>query len=142
MKGFTSLVFLTGALLGAGCAAQAPATSTGTSAGHEDVAAAASAAPPAATNQQQPVSLKSQSASTAPQKDDPTDGYDRVVVEGKELFCRTEATPGTRIRNKVCRTRAELEAQQEAAKQYIDSAQRNAGATGAGQPAMLPGGPY
>jgi hypothetical protein len=141
MKGFTSLVFLTGILLVVGCAAQAPATSMGTSPGHEGVAGAASAAPQAA-GQQQPVSLTSQSASTARQKDDATLGYDRVVVQGKELFCRTEATPGTRITTRICRTRAQLEAQQEAARQYIDSAQRNAGASGTGQPAMLPAGPY
>jgi hypothetical protein len=139
MKHFTSLVILMGASLAAGCAAQAPATSTGTSTGGEGVAAAASAASPATATSPQTASLTSQSASTASEKDDDaTQGYQRVVVEGKELFCRSEAEPGTRIKNRVCRTRAEVEAQQEAARQYIDAAQRSAGATGTGQPA----GPY
>jgi hypothetical protein len=142
MKHFTNLVILMGASLVVGCASQAPVTSSGTGSGGEGVAATASAQ--AATAQPQSASLTSQTASVAAQKDDDaTRGYQRVVVEGQELFCRREAAPGSRITSRVCRTRAELEAQQEAARQYIDSAQRGAGATGTGQPANMPAaGPY
>ena len=135
--GFTGLVSVSfaGAALILGCATQTPSTATATSPGGAPPATAASLA-----NTNQPAaSPTAQSTSTANDKDDAaTLGYDRVIVQGKPLYCRMEATPGTRITKKVCRTKEELDAEQAAAQQYIDSAQRNSGATGTGQPA----GPY
>ena len=132
---FNGLVSLAGIALLLGCATQAPSTSAGTSPGGAPAGAAASLA-----NTNQPAaSPTAQSTSTANDKDDAaTLGYDRVIVQGKPLYCRMEATPGTRITKKVCRSKEELDAEQAAAQQYIDSAQRNSGATGTGQPA----GPY
>jgi hypothetical protein len=81
-----------------------------------------------------------QNASVAPdQHDDATRGYDRVVVHGKELLCRTEPILGTRIKSRVCLTRAQLQAQQEAARKYIETLQRNQGAVVGGVPIV--GGP-
>jgi hypothetical protein len=42
------------------------------------------------------------------------DGYRRVVMDGKEYFCRTQAVPGFRVqKTEVCLTRVELEAERE-----------------------------
>jgi hypothetical protein len=145
MKSFTRFVILTGASLVVGCATQAPATSTAAGGGHEGATAAATAAPPTPSAapqspnaQPQPASLNSQSASAPPKDDSLMSGYDRVIVQGHPVYCRREATPGSRVTSRVCRTREELEAEQAAAKQYIDSAQRSAGVSDTGQPA----GPY
>jgi hypothetical protein len=114
MKDFMSFIILAATSLAVGCAAQPSRTSAPTGAG---VAATGS-------------------ASTATRKsDDIALGYDRVVINGKQLFCRTEPITGTRISHKVCLTQAQLQARQDAARQFIETLQRNAGlgATGYGQ---------
>jgi hypothetical protein len=150
MKQFMGFVILTGASLVVGCAAQAPASSTATGGGHQTVAAAGSAVPHAASAAAQVTPAKpqttsgmSQSASAAPQKGDNTSGgYTRVVVHGKELFCRTEAITGTRMEHRICLTQAQLEARQEAARQYLETLQRDAGVAGAVNPlGPMMGGP-
>ena len=133
MRAFTGSVLLTSAGLILGCATQAPSSSTG----QTPAAASLASTHPAGA------SAAAQSTSTANDKDDAaTLGYDRVIVQGKPLYCRMEATPGTRITKKVCRTKEELDAEQAAAQQYINAAQRNSGAMGNGQPANMPAGPY
>ena len=132
MRTFTGSVLVTGAALILGCATQAPSSSTGVT-------------PPAASlagTHPAGASPAAQSTSTADDNDAATLGYDRVIVQGKPLYCRMEATPGTRITKKVCRTKEELDAEQAAAQQYINAAQRSAGAMGNGQPANMPAGPY
>jgi hypothetical protein len=64
-----------------------------------------------------------------PQTDDNTSrGYDLVVVEGKVLFCRTEAITGSRMMHRVCLTQAQLQVRQNAARHFIETLERNQGA--------------
>ncbi len=152
MRQLTGLAVLTGASLVVACAAQAPAIPTAAGGDHETVAAAASAVPPTTpaaarvaspTSTSQTASVISQSASAAlRQSDSTTDGYDRVVVHGKQLFCRTESISGSRMKQRVCLTEAQLQAQREAARQYLETLQRDSGVAGAVNPlGPLMGGP-
>jgi hypothetical protein len=110
MRELTGFVVLTVASAVIACAAQAQSTSPATQA----VSAKAQATSPA-----------SQSASAAPQKDEATPhGYDLVLVHGKRLFCRMQPVTGTRFRQKVCLTKAQLQAEQDNTQRFIQNVQR------------------
>ncbi len=51
-------------------------------------------------------------------------GYWRIVSNGQEYFCHTEATTGSLIKQQVCMTRAQLDAAQAAAQQSIQNIQQ------------------
>jgi hypothetical protein len=55
-------------------------------------------------------------------------GYRRSVVDGKQLYCKTEQVTGSRVqRQEQCFTRAQLEAKQKSAEDYIHQLQQNSG---------------
>jgi hypothetical protein len=143
MRRVTSFLILAGGSLVVVCAAQVPATSTATGASQVGVSAAASAAsqsssatkttsaaPQATVARPHTAPMapaRPRSAPAAPPKDEVTvPGYDRVVVHGKELFCRTQPMPGSRIRERVCLTQAQLQAEQLNAQRLIESVERGA----------------
>jgi len=54
-------------------------------------------------------------------------GYTRVVMSGRELYCRNDVATGSRTeRHTVCRTPAQLAVEQAKAKKYIEDVQYNA----------------
>jgi hypothetical protein len=62
-------------------------------------------------------------------------GYTRVMVSGKELYCRNDVATGSRTeRHTVCLTPAQVAAQQVKAQDYINKVQGLGGLTG------VPGG--
>jgi len=93
MRQTTTFVMLSLAAVLAACASHAPvpATATGTS------QAVAPAPALAAGQQQHPSSF---------------DGYRRVVVNGQERFCQLTDVQGSRIKQEICLTRAQVEAAQ------------------------------
>jgi hypothetical protein len=142
MRKATTLILLTAASVVAVCAAQAQSTSTATASDHESASSAApqakSAAPQTLSTPPQTASLASQSASAAPQKEVDTRGYQRVVVHGtQELFCKKQALTGSRITQTVCRTKAQLQAEQDSTKRLIENTQR---LDGVGKSTYLNGG--
>ncbi len=116
----------------------APATTTPAATKSEPQAAAGASQTPSVKPQS--ASAASSSASTTPEKADAaTRGYDRVVVRGKTLFCRTEPIPGSHMRQRVCLTEAQLQVQQQSAQRLIEQMQRAAGS--GGQSTMMQQGP-
>jgi hypothetical protein len=55
-------------------------------------------------------------------------GYTRVVMSGKELYCRNDVATGSHLeRHTICLTPAQLAAQQAKAQDYIESVERLGG---------------
>lgn len=54
-------------------------------------------------------------------------GYQRIVANGQERFCKTEAVPGSHIETAHCYSKQQLAANQEHAKRYIEGLQRLSG---------------
>ncbi len=53
-------------------------------------------------------------------------GYRRSIVDGKQLYCKTEQFTGSRVhREELCYTQAQLEAKQKNAEDYIHQLQQN-----------------
>jgi hypothetical protein len=120
-----SFVVLAGVSLVIGCATQGPSAAPPLAAAHGNVAAAAVSAgsqtASAASPGQLPQSTSAapQSAPAVAQNEDATRGYDRVVINGKRLFCRSEAVTGMRINQRVCFTQDELETAQKNTQQLM-----------------------
>jgi hypothetical protein len=52
-------------------------------------------------------------------------GYRKVVVNGEPVYCRDDLATGSRIvRDPVCLTQAQLQAEQATAQQFIQAVQR------------------
>ena len=127
MRPFTPFVTLVGCILLAACASHpsAPAAATGasaasaaTGAGRPALAATAHAGKP----KQVPVSFR---------------GYQRVVVKGQALFCKYQSVTGSRIRQRTCLTRSDLQAQENRAQEFLQqSRQYSASCT----TTLVPGG--
>lgn len=64
-----------------------------------------------------------------------TEGYTRVVKDGRELYCRPDEVLGSRVSREVCRTAAELENARRNSDDYMRGVQN-----AAGEPA-IPTGP-
>lgn len=108
MRPFTPFVTLSGCILLGACASHpaAPAAATAaTAAGRPALAATAHAGQP----KQVPVSFP---------------GYQRVVVKGQALFCKYAAVTGSRIRQRTCLTRSDLQAQANKAQEFLQQSRQ------------------
>ena len=128
LKTITGAVFLMGAMACAVCAAQTPATSSG------PVAAAApenDAVPPRTLPSHPPEAQSAASKPTAaPSKSygGAYTGYQRVVSNGQELYCRNDVATGSHTERKaVCLTQAQVRIEQLKAEQFMLDMQRKAG---------------
>ncbi len=140
MSRVKSFFIFAGASLVVGCASQRQLTPTATGAGHEVAAAASPAAVPRTASAAPGIQsakpqvtrrLASLSAPAVPEKDDAPLGYDRVIVHGKKLYCRTEGVTGSRLEKfRVCLTPDQLQAAQAKAKGAIEATARAAAAGG------------
>lgn len=54
-------------------------------------------------------------------------GYQRIVIDGQERFCKTEAAAGSHIETTHCYSKQQLATEQERAKRYIEDLQRLSG---------------
>lgn len=76
------------------------------------------------------VALVMLAACAAPGSSSSGESYQRVVRDGRELYCRQEDVPGTKAQREVCRTAGELAS----ARKISADFQRSMGA----RPAPLP----
>ncbi|HUN25855.1 MAG TPA: hypothetical protein VMU67_06055 [Steroidobacteraceae bacterium] len=156
MRKFTSFVMLTSVAALGVCAAQAPTPSSGADTPVRAAPSAASAATQSASTaprltiakpqitfaKPRPAPSTAQSASIAPPLDAVSyRGYQQVVVHGKVLFCGIEPRLGSHIETRtVCLTQAQLQAQQNNARHFIEKVQHMA-AVGT-QAALFQGGVF
>ncbi len=117
MRQIKTFVILSAAAVLVACASQAPAPATAT--GRAVAPGTAVAA--------------GQQSSNIP-------GYRRVVDNGREMFCRYEATTGSNIKTETCLTRAQIEQQQKDAQQQLQNALENSRTCTAGYGQGVAGG--
>ncbi len=118
MRQIKTCVILSAAAVLVACASQTPAPATG---------ARPAVAPGTAVAAGQQKSLN-------------IPGYRRVVDNGREMFCRYEATTGSNIKTETCWTRAQVEQQQRDAEQQLQNALQNSRTCTAGYGQGLAGG--
>jgi hypothetical protein len=109
MRQATTFVILCGAAVLVACATHAPATAT--SAGTSQAIAPATAL--AAGQQQHPAYFH---------------GYQRKIVNGQERFCQLGDVEGSRIKQEICLTRAQVESAQANAQQLLQTILQKDGA--------------
>ncbi|MGB6449530.1 MAG: hypothetical protein WBE92_02130 [Steroidobacteraceae bacterium] len=102
MRQATTFVILSGAAVLVACASHAPAPAT--AAGTSQAITPATAL--AAGQKQQPSSFH---------------GYRRMIVNGQERFCQLGDVQGSRIKQEICLTRAQVEASQGEAQQLMQT---------------------
>lgn len=51
-------------------------------------------------------------------------GYQRVVVKGQALFCKYQSVTGSRIRQRTCLTRSDLQAQENRAQEFLQQSRQ------------------
>ena len=105
MRRITTFVILSGASALFACASQAPAPATPTGSSQATGRATAIAAP------------QEQNSSAFA-------GYRRVVVNGQERFCQLGDVVGSRIKQEICLTRAQVETSQTDAQALLQKIQQ------------------
>lgn len=105
MRRTTTFVMLSGAAVLVACASQTPAPATLTGGSHPTAPATALAA-------------------RQEEKSSAFAGYRRVVVNGQERFCQLGDVVGSRIKQEICLTRAQVEASQTDAQALLQKIQQ------------------
>lgn len=127
MKPTTTFILLIGAMACAVCAAQTPATSSAPAAA---AASKTDAVPPRTLPSHPPEAQSAASKPSAPAKayGGAYTGYQRVVSNGQELYCRNDVATGSHTERKaVCLTQAQVRIEQLKAQQFMLDMQRKAG---------------
>ena len=102
------------------CASRGPADSTATAAAKPAVAPAAVAAAYGSSTGTVVAAAKStQVERTPPHNENSLYGYNRVVMDNKEKYCRREILTGTNLKKSVCITRDEVIAQHTSSENFF-----------------------
>lgn len=126
MKTITGFVFLMGAMACAVCAAQTPATSSAP----VSAAAPESDSVPPRTLPSHPDAQSTPSPPAAAPKGHggAYAGYQRVVSNGQERYCRNDVATGSHTERKaVCLTEAQVRLQELKTQQFMQEVERRAG---------------
>jgi hypothetical protein len=101
------------------CASRGPADSTATAAAKPAVTPAAVVAAYDRSTGTVPVATSTQVQPTPPHNENTLYGYNRVVMDNKEKYCRREITTGTHFKQSVCITRDEVIAQHKSSENFF-----------------------
>ncbi len=127
MKTFTGFIFLAAVAACTLCAAQTPATSSAPAAAAES-SATATDVPPRTLSSHPDTPGAPQSAPPQNRPGGDYVGYQRIVVNGRELYCRNDKATGSHTeRNAVCMTEAQVKAEQLRARMLIEELDRRTG---------------